>query len=51
MPNCTHDPETLQEMDGASRMQFYVMQVWAILAHFNAPTFDPHESIPERRAI
>ena len=51
MPNCTHYPETLQEMNGASKMQFYVMQVWALLARFNNPTFDPHESIPEFRAL
>jgi hypothetical protein len=32
-------------------MQFYVMQVWALLAHFDNPSFDPHESIPELRTL
>jgi hypothetical protein len=38
-------PETHYELNGASKMQLYVMQIWTLLAHFNDPTFNPRENL------
>jgi hypothetical protein len=34
-------PSTLQEMNPASRLQFYTMQIWTVMAHFNDLSFFP----------
>jgi hypothetical protein len=51
MPSGARHPATHHELDGASKMQLYVMQIWTLLAHFNDSTFNPRETIaaPEKQ--
>ncbi|KFG68727.1 hypothetical protein [Microvirga sp. BSC39] len=50
LPSGADYPSTHLEMNGASRLQFYVMQIWMFLAHANDPSFEPAETLPHYMA-
>jgi hypothetical protein len=43
-PSGAHYPATHQELNGATKLQLYILQIWSILAHVNDPTFFPGEN-------
>jgi hypothetical protein len=40
-PNGAHYPSTIKEMNAASRLQWYIMEIWLFLAHINDQDFFP----------